>query len=145
MEQQKTREVEVQAFEKKLSDQAQLYRHEATREATAKHENDELVSTEQALRGQLQTYSTKFNHFQDALSKSDKVLGQYKRQRNKMQRRVEVLEKENTELRSKNDRRINIVSKDRNTALKEKESLQVRCKELQAERQRLLDEVQQLS
>jgi hypothetical protein len=145
VEQQKVREVEVGSFERKLSEQAQLYRQEATREATAKHENDELVSTETALRGQLQTYSTKFNHFQDALSKSDKVLGQYKRQRNKMQRRVEVLEKENVELRSKNERRINIVSKDRNTALKEKESMQERCKSLQSERQRLIDEVQRLS
>lgn len=144
VEQQKTREQEVQKFELKLAEQAQLYRQEATREATAQHENDELLNTEQVLRGQLQTYSSKFNHFQDALSKSDKVLGQYKRQRNKMQRRLEVLEKENTELRSKNERRITSISKDRNTALKEKESMQERCKELQGERQRLLDEVQKL-
>jgi len=145
VEQQKTREVEVQKFEVKLAEQARLYRQEATREQAAQQENDELVNTEQVLRGQLQTYSNKFNHFQDALSKSDKVLGQYKRQRNKMQRRLEVLEKENTELRSKNERRINQVSKDCRTALKEKESMQERCKELQSERQRLLDEVQKLS
>lgn len=145
VEQQKTREVEVQSFEAKLAEQARLYRQEATREATAQHENDELSNTEQTLRGQLQTYSNKFNHFQDALSKSDKVLGQYKRQRNKMQRRLEVLEKENTELRGKNEKRINAVSKDRDIAVREKASMQDRCKELQSERQRLNDELAKLA
>jgi len=144
VEQQKVREVEVKAFEGKLANQAQLYHAEATREARAQHENDELVSTEQVLRGQLQTYSNKFNHFQDALSKSDKVLGQYKRQRNKMQRRLEVLEKENGELRGKNDRRVTQMSKDRDVSVKEKAKMQERCKELQAERARLLEEVQAL-
>merc|ERR1712072_961593 len=117
LEQQRDREQEVQVFEKRLAERAQLYQQEATRENAAKRENEVLSNTEQALRGQLQTYSNKFNHFQDALSKSDKVLGQYKRQRNKMQRRLEVLEKENTELRNKNERRINSVSKERNTAI----------------------------
>lgn len=144
VEQQKVRDVEVQKFEARLAEQARLYRQEATREATAQHENDELLSTEKTLREQLATYSAKFNHFQDALSKSDKVLGQYKRQRNKMERRCEVLEKENSELTIKNDRRMITVSKDRNTALKEKEKEQARCKSLQAERTRLLDEVQKL-
>merc|ERR1712232_945661 len=105
----------------------------------------ELVSADQALRGQLQTYSSKFNQFQDSLSKSDKVLGQYKRQRNKMQRRVEILEKENTELRSRNERRLVSVTKEREVTLKGKENLQERCKRLQAERQKLLDEVQKLT
>merc|ERR1739845_280194 len=111
---------------------------EATRETAAQRENDELLNTEQTLRGQLQTYSNKFNHFQDALGKSDKVLGQYKRQRNKMQRRLEVLEKENLELRNKNERRIVTLNKERDSILKEKESMQERCKDLQSERQRLL-------
>merc|ERR1712176_1503353 len=103
----------------------------------AQRENDELLNTEQVLRGQLQTYSNKFNQFQDALSKSDKVLGQYKRQRNKMQRRVEVLEKENQELKGRNEKRVAQVTKDRDSILKEKEVLQERCKALQAERQQL--------
>lgn len=145
VEQQKTREVEVRMIELRLAEQTQLYRQEATREAQAQHENDELLNTEQVLRGQLQTYSSKFNNFQDALSKSDKVLGQYKRQRNKMQRRLEVLEKENRELQTKNDRKITTVSKDRDALVREKEEMQERCKELQSERQRLLDEVQKLS
>mmetsp|Transcript_105450 Transcript_105450/g.319994 ORF Transcript_105450/g.319994 Transcript_105450/m.319994 type:complete len:356 (+) Transcript_105450:150-1217(+) len=142
VEQQKVREVEVHAFERRLAEQAQLYRQQAARETTAQREHEELSTTEQALRGQLQTYSNKFNHFQDALSKSDKVLGQYKRQRNKMQRRVEVLEKENQELRTRNDRRIATATKDRDASLREKESLQERCKALQSERQQLLEEVQ---
>mmetsp|Transcript_69113 Transcript_69113/g.202372 ORF Transcript_69113/g.202372 Transcript_69113/m.202372 type:complete len:358 (+) Transcript_69113:58-1131(+) len=141
-EQQKARELEVQVFELRLAEQAQLYRQEAARETAAQRDNQELSSTEQVLRGQLQTYSNKFNHFQDALSKSDKVLGQYKRQRNKMQRRVEVLEKENSELRTRNERRVAALTKDRDGLLKEKENMQERCKALQSERQQLLEEVQ---
>lgn len=143
LEQQKDREQEVQRFETRLVEQAQLYRQQAARENAAQLENEELSKTEQVLRGQLQEYSNKFNHFQDALSKSDKVLGQYKRQRNKMQRRVEVLEKENNELRMRNERRITAVTKDRDSSLKEKEGLQERCKALQSERQQLLEEVQE--
>jgi len=141
-EQQRARELEVQVFEMRLAEQAQLYREEAGKESAAQRENDELTNTEQVLRGQLQTYSSKFNHFQDALSKSDKVLGQYKRQRNKMQRRVEVLEKENSELRTRSDRRIAQATKDRDACVREREAMQDRCKSLQAERQRLLEEVQ---
>merc|ERR1719210_2605662 len=101
----------------RLAGQAQLYRQEAPRETAAQRENEELSQTEQVLRGQLQTYSNKFNHFQDALSRSDKVLGQYKRQRNKMQRRVEVLEKENQELRIRNDRKVSAINKDRDACV----------------------------
>jgi len=144
LEQQRARELEVQMFELRLAEQAQLYRQEAAKEASAQRENEELTNTEQVLRGQLQTYSNKFNHFQDALSKSDKVLGQYKRQRNKMQRRVEVLEKENAELRTRNEKRIVSVRKERDVMVKEKEAMQDRCKTLQSERQQLLEEVQQL-
>eukprot|EP00928_Gymnodinium_smaydae_P054577 TRINITY_DN38323_c0_g1_i1.p1 TRINITY_DN38323_c0_g1~~TRINITY_DN38323_c0_g1_i1.p1 ORF type:complete len:391 (-),score=116.54 TRINITY_DN38323_c0_g1_i1:79-1176(-) len=144
MEQQQVRDLEVQKFEVRLAEQAQLYRAQATKEAVATRENDELTSTEKALREQLQTYSTKFNHFQDSLSKSDKVLGQYKRQRNKMQRRVELLEKENVELKSKNDRKMQMLSKERESMLKEKDGLQERCKKLQQERQQLLEDVQKL-
>mmetsp|Transcript_42695 Transcript_42695/g.121744 ORF Transcript_42695/g.121744 Transcript_42695/m.121744 type:complete len:357 (-) Transcript_42695:176-1246(-) len=145
LEQQRARELEVQVFELRLAEQAQLYRQEAARESAAQRENDELSNTEQVLRGQLQTYSNKFNHFQDALSKSDKVLGQYKRQRNRMQRRVEVLEKENTELRTRSDKRVTQVTKDRDVLLREKDKLQERCKQLQLERQQLLDKVQSSS
>merc|ERR1719215_456724 len=144
MEQQKAREVEVQVFEIKLAEEAQLYRQEATKEAAATKENDELTSTDQALRTQLQQYSTKLNHFQDALSKSDKVLGQYRRQRNKMQRRVEILEKENQELRTRGDRKLTLVTKDRDAMVKEKAALQERCKRLQAERQQYLEDMQKL-
>jgi len=73
-EQQRAREQEVQIFENRLAEQAQLYRMEAAKEAQARRENEDLLGTEQALRGQLQTYSNKFNHFQDSLSKSTKCL-----------------------------------------------------------------------
>jgi len=141
VEQQKARELEVQMFELRLAEQAQLYRQESTREQVAKKENDELKEAEQALRSQLQTYSNKFNHFQDALSKSNKVLGQYKRQRNKMQRRLETLEKENKEMRIRSDRKATNVTKDRDVATKEKEELQERAKLLQLERQSLKDQI----
>lgn len=143
IEQQRDREQEVRRFEVRLAEQAQLYRQEAAREKSAQMVNEELSNTEQVLRSQLQTYSNKFNHFQDALSKSDKVLGQYKRQRNKMQRKVEVLEKENQELRMRTERRVTTVTRDRDSLLKEKENLQERCKALQSERQQLLEEMQE--
>jgi len=141
-DQQKSRDSEVQVFEAKLTEQATVFQTEATREAQAQREYEELSSTEEVLRGQLKTYTDKFSHFQDALSKSDKVLGQYKRQRNKMQRRVEVLEKENTELRGKGERKIVQTTKERDALVKDKDGLQARCKALQAERQQLLEEVE---
>eukprot|EP00930_Biecheleria_cincta_P059496 TRINITY_DN45213_c0_g1_i1.p1 TRINITY_DN45213_c0_g1~~TRINITY_DN45213_c0_g1_i1.p1 ORF type:complete len:370 (+),score=121.78 TRINITY_DN45213_c0_g1_i1:65-1174(+) len=141
VEQQKTREVEVRAFEKRLSEQATLYRQEAEREQRAKAENEQLTSAEQALRSQLQTYTNKFQNFQDALGKSDKVLSQYKRQKGKMQRRAETLEKENGELRIRNERKNAQVLKERDSLLREKESMQERCKALQTERQQLNEEL----
>eukprot|EP00439_Symbiodinium_sp_Y106_P041241 s2110_g5.t1 len=143
-EQQKTREVEVKAFEQRLTEAARAYRIEAERERKAKMENEQLTQAEQALRQQLQTYGTKFSNFQDALSKSDKVLGQYKRQKGRMQRRTEVLQKENAELRVRNERKEAQVLKERDALIKEKADMQERCKALQAERQQLSEQVQAL-
>lgn len=140
LEQQKGREVEVVDLNKKLEEQANIYKQEATREAVAQRENQELLNTESVLRGQLQTYSNKFSNFQDALSKSDKVLGQYKRQKSKMQRRVDVLEKENHELKTRNEKRLTTLTRDRDQLLQEKQRLQEKCRALQAERQDLLKE-----
>eukprot|EP00747_Dinoflagellata_sp_TGD_P166579 gnl/TRDRNA2_/TRDRNA2_189576_c0_seq1.p1 gnl/TRDRNA2_/TRDRNA2_189576_c0~~gnl/TRDRNA2_/TRDRNA2_189576_c0_seq1.p1 ORF type:complete len:344 (+),score=120.02 gnl/TRDRNA2_/TRDRNA2_189576_c0_seq1:130-1161(+) len=144
VEQQKERETEVQSFESKLAEHAQRYKQQVAHEQVAQRENDDLLNTDQTLRGQLQTYTAKFKNFQDALSKSDKVLGQYKRQRNRMQQKVAVLEKENKELQVRNGKRLATVSKERDNALKEKEDQQVLCKRLQAERQELLDEIAKL-
>lgn len=141
VEQQKDHEAEVKSFASKLAEHGQLYRQEAQREAVAQRENAELNSQEEVLRGQLSTYSSKFNHFQEALNKSDKVLGQYKRQRNKMQRRVELLEKENKELMQKNERKLVSSAKEQETMKKQKDSLQEKCRGLQSERQHLLEEL----
>lgn len=141
LEQQKQHEEEIKVFEGKLSEQVQLYRREASREATAKRENEALVETDKVLRTQLKTYSDKFSQFQEALSKSDKVFGQYNRQRNKMQRRVETLEKENAELRPRNEKRLAVATRERDNLLREKETLQERCKQLQQTRQRMKDDI----
>lgn len=133
-EEQKRHEEEAKELEGKLTEQVQTYRTEAHREATAQRENDVLTESENALRAQLQAYSSKFGQFQDALTKSDKVFAQYKRRRNKMERRVETLLKENAELRNKNDKKITATKKDRDQLLKDKEALQIKCKQLQAER-----------
>merc|ERR1712007_15413 len=145
-EKKRERELEGQKLkiELKLSEQTQLYRQEAKREAACKHENDELTNTDQVLRGQLQTYTTKYNHFQDALSKSDKVLGQQKRRRNTVQQQVEVVGKENQELQVRNERRITQVSKERDESMREKDRVQETCKLLQNARQQLLKQVQEL-
>mmetsp|Transcript_23157 Transcript_23157/g.41852 ORF Transcript_23157/g.41852 Transcript_23157/m.41852 type:complete len:368 (+) Transcript_23157:107-1210(+) len=145
VEQQKTREVEVKAFELKLNEHAQSYRVEAERERRAKMENEQLTSAEQALKTQLKTYSEKFHHFQDQLGKSDKVLGQYKRQKGKMQRRAETLDKENRELNVRNEKKIQQLQKEKETLLKEKEQMQEKCKALQTDRQRLNEETQALN
>lgn len=133
-EQQRGREDEVVVLNQKLEAQAAVYKREATREARADHEHQELEQAETVLREQLQTYSSKFNNFQDSLSKSDKVLSQYKRQKNKMQRRVETLERENQELDVRNERRAVSLAKDTGKMAAELSTLQDRCRELQAER-----------
>jgi len=134
LDQQKGRESEVVALNAKLEEHSLVYKQEATREAVAQREQDELVNAEDVLRDQLQTYSNKFNNFQDSLSKSDKVLSQYKRQKNKMQRRVDLLEKENQELQARSDKKLVTIMKDRDKVLKEKELLHAKTKTLQAER-----------
>merc|ERR1711937_491025 len=135
---------EVKDFEAKLAEHAQLYRQEAQREREAQAENDQLVANEEALRSQLQTYTAKFSSFKDALSRSDKVLGQYKRQRSKMQVRLESLQKENREMGTKNSRKMAQLTKERDNALREKVELQERAKQLQAERQQLSDQIAKL-
>lgn len=140
LDEQKRRETDVAGLNKALEEQAAVYKEAATREAVAQRENEELVNAENVLRGQLQTYSSKFSNFQDALSKSDKVLSQYKRQKNKMQRRAELLEKENQDLRARAEKRLTTLTRDRQTLAREKEELQDKCKLLQAERQTLLEE-----
>lgn len=140
LEQQKEREAEVAALNCKLEEFAMHYKQEATRETIAQREHDELQKAENVLRSQLQEYSNKFNNFQDALSKSDKVLGQYKRQKNKMQRRVEVLEKENQDLKIRSEKRLATIVKEREVLVREKEKLQEKCRGLQSERQEALDE-----
>ena len=59
-----------------------------------------------------------------------------------MHRRAEVLEKENAELRVRNERKEAQLQKDKDALLKEKASMQERCKGLQAERQQLSEQVQ---
>merc|ERR1712110_961667 len=46
VEQQQSRDLEVQAFNARLNEQAQLYNQEATKEAAATRENDELLNAE---------------------------------------------------------------------------------------------------
>jgi regulator of replication initiation timing len=133
LEQQKTGAAETEAFEKKYADQHYLWRQATHREQMAQQDNEELLATEKALRDQLQTYTGKFNQFQDALSKSEKVLGQYKRQRNKIQRRVEGLVKENAELRARNDKKNQAAKRELEAALRDKDEAQEKCKMLQAE------------
>lgn len=141
LEHQQTRELEVKVLESKLTETVQVYRQEATKEALATRENEELVQADQSLRSQLQTYTTKYSQFQGSLQRSDKVLGQYQRQRNKLERRVETLEKENVELRLRNERKLATLVKEKEGLAKGKEKLQERCKKLQAERQKLLQDV----
>eukprot|EP00931_Biecheleriopsis_adriatica_P021533 TRINITY_DN14063_c0_g1_i1.p1 TRINITY_DN14063_c0_g1~~TRINITY_DN14063_c0_g1_i1.p1 ORF type:complete len:375 (-),score=128.51 TRINITY_DN14063_c0_g1_i1:51-1175(-) len=143
-EQQCTRDEEVKAFEQKLRDNALIYRTEVERERRAKAENETLTSGEENLKTQLVTYTKKFQQFEEALSKSDKVLTQYKRQKGKMERKAEVLEKENAELRVRNERKTSQILKERDSLIKSKEELQERCKALQSERQQLNEEVQRL-
>lgn len=141
LEQQQGREAEVIELNKQLEDMAVQYKKEATREAYAERDHQELCQGETQLRNELQVYSNKFSNFQDALSKSDKVLGQYKRQRNKMERRVQQLETENRELRTRSDKRSVALTKDRDQMVKQRDTLQERCRSLQAERQQALEAV----
>merc|ERR1712183_395642 len=102
--------------------------------------NEDLLEADKVLREQLSTYTAKFNQFQEALSKSDKVLGQYKRQRTKMEGRVQTLEKENAALRLKSEKKKVKLTRDRDKALEEKNKLMEKSKSLQAERQQLQEE-----
>lgn len=139
-EHQTTQAAEARSLQERLTEQSQLCHQEVTREAAARRFNDELTGSEKELRDQLATYTEKLGQFQGSLSKSDKVLAKYRQHRSKSQRRVEVLEKENKELRARNEKKVAVATKDRDAVLREKAALQERCKALQNERQRLLEE-----
>lgn len=112
---------------------------ETVREQQAKKFNEELVASEKELRDQLATYTEKLGQFKGSLSKSDEVLKKYKQHKTKSQRRVEQLDKENRELRMKNEKKNAQATKERDKLLKDKEEMQERCKSLQAERQKFLE------
>jgi len=139
VDQQKNRESEVSILNKQLEEMAARYKEEATREAYAERDHTELTTTEQQLRQQLQLYSNKFTNFQEALARSDKILVQYKRQKCKLERKMETLQKENQELKARCDKRIATLTKDVEQVSKEKAALQDVCRGLQAERAKLLE------
>jgi len=133
-------EAEIVELNAKFDHSTNACKEQVKRETIAQCQFNELSGAETKLRAQLQTYSTKFNDFQEALSKSDRVLGQYRRQKSKMERKTEVLEKENREMRVRNDKRIAALQKDREMLAREKDALQEKCKKLQGERQKLLQQ-----
>jgi len=140
--QQQAGEAESRVLEMRLNEQDRYCRPEFAREEAAMRENEELLGTEQILKEQLETYSSKLVQFEGHLGKSDKVLSQYKRHKNKMQRRKETLTKENDELRTRNERRIRTATKEHDDALCDKETAQEKSKRLQAEMQQLREELQ---
>lgn len=145
IEQQKRRELETQMVGLRLAEQEKLYKQEAQKLQVCSQEYQTLSSSESLLNSQLKTYGEKFHHFQDTLSKSNKVFEQYKRERNRLQRKVEALEKENGGLREKVNKKMASCNRDgHKTLMSELNELQEESKTLMAEKKTLTDEIEKL-
>ncbi|KAK8579665.1 hypothetical protein V6N12_069978 [Hibiscus sabdariffa] len=104
----------------------------------------QLLATEKNLRMQLTADGEKFQQFQDALTKSNKVFVTFKQEIEKMAKSIKELKKENVFLKSKCDKSdvtlIELVEererlkKQLEKTKNQKEKLELLCRSLQAER-----------
>ncbi|XP_057485895.1 uncharacterized protein LOC130772186 isoform X2 [Actinidia eriantha] len=130
-------ELRIQQHEEKLvqeQSQMKLYAEQVS----------QLLATEKNLRLQLTADGEKFQQFQDALVKSNKVFETFKQEIEKMGKSIKDLKKENTFLKSKCDKsdiNLNELVEERERMKKQlektrnqKEKLESLCRSFQAER-----------
>jgi DNA repair exonuclease SbcCD ATPase subunit len=114
----------------------------------------ELAEREVLLRGQMNTYSEKFQELQETLTKSNEVFSQFKKDSEKMQKRIKSSEKERLlaeRLAQKNGKELADVTekfealkKESANLKKQKERMEMLCRTLTQERADLKDKLRAL-
>ncbi|XP_065057994.1 gamma-taxilin-like isoform X2 [Rhopilema esculentum] len=160
----KAKQLELQLCEAKLQQQTQILQEERQNNMKEKHvllqdsleqkkKVEMLLKQEAELKGQLTLYTDKFVEFQSTLTKSNEVFATFKKEMDKMTKTIRKLEKESntwkTRYENTNVSLIQMVEertqKD-NDILAQKgkiEKLEKLCRALQAERRKLMKEVDQ--
>ena len=149
-----TRDLEVQLLEAKCQQQQKLCHQEKAKADAYKAHISQLSATEKELNSQLALYANKFEHFQEALSRSNVMFKQFKEKMDKMAETIERLSAENKQLRAetqKSDMTLIQVLEEKQELTKQisrvnstRDSLGTTCHQLQNERTSLKQEVQVL-
>lgn len=95
----KAKILELQLLEAKHEQHMQFIRHERARSDAYKQHIAQLTVTECELKAQLSQYSEKFEHFQDALNRSNGMFTQFEEKMDVMSANIARLEKENQRLK----------------------------------------------
>lgn len=95
----KAKALEILLFEAKYEQQLQLLKHEKSKCEAYKMHIHQLHGTEVELKSQLQQYTEKFDHFQDALSRSNSMFTQFEEKMSTMSLNMEKLAEENVKLK----------------------------------------------
>lgn len=139
----KTKELEVKMAQARQMQAEQRTAEEELKLAACQRRLDQQGKHEEELRTQLSTYSSKFEKFQETLTKSNAVFQNFKAEMDKMAKKVKLLEHENSQVKKKLTKaELQIVELTDERAKSRKkmaqiESLEKLCKTLQKERQHL--------
>ncbi|WVZ56567.1 hypothetical protein U9M48_007074 [Paspalum notatum var. saurae] len=142
----KEKMLELELADLKLQQQKEKVAQEHTQIQLYAEQVSQLMATEKNLRLQLASDGERFQHFEDALSKSNEVFETYKQEMEKMISVIKNLKKENEFLKGKcenSDIAIVKLIEERELTKKQleklknqKEKLESLCRSLQAERKR---------
>jgi chromosome segregation ATPase len=147
-----TKELEVQLMEAKCQQQENIFAQEKAKSDAYRAHIAQLTATEKELNSQLALYASKFEHFQEALSRSNDMFKQFKEKMERMAETIEALTAQNKQLRSaaqQTDITLIRTLEQKQELAKQlaqltstQEGLTTRCQRLQAERVQLKRELQ---
>eukprot|EP01012_Entosiphon_sulcatum_P059413 TRINITY_DN83813_c0_g1_i1.p1 TRINITY_DN83813_c0_g1~~TRINITY_DN83813_c0_g1_i1.p1 ORF type:complete len:447 (+),score=148.85 TRINITY_DN83813_c0_g1_i1:40-1341(+) len=139
----KTKELEVKMAQARQMQAEQRTAEEELKFASCQRRLEQQIAHEEELRAQLSMYSSKFETFQETLTKSNAVFHNFKTEMDKMAKKVKMLEQENTQVKKKlvkAEGQIVELTEERVSTKKrlaQMDSLQRLCKALQQERAEL--------
>jgi len=148
------KDLEKQLEEAKARHQAEVANQEAAKANAYKAQLEASTKTEIELRQQLALYGEKFEQFKDTLTRSNEVFATFKKEMDKMSKRIKELEKENMTVKKastkKDAQMINLLN-DKKAFVKEvadlrskSDKLEKLCRGMQLERNGMRETVRQL-
>uniref|UniRef100_A0ACD5YGS3 Uncharacterized protein n=1 Tax=Avena sativa TaxID=4498 RepID=A0ACD5YGS3_AVESA len=144
----KEKTLELELADLKLKQHQAKAAQEHTQMVLYAEQVSQLVTTEKTLREQLASDGEKFQHFQDALSKSNSVFETYKTEMGQMVKAIKAFRKQNADLKSKCENsdialvklieEREVMKKQLDKYKNQKDKLESLCRSLQAERKQSL-------